>query len=419
MSAFCRDCLTEADDTQKRCRACGSPRLLRHNELFQLSMAHLDCDAFYAAVEKRDAPEIRDKPVIIGGGKRGVVSTCCYIARIRGVHSAMPMFKALEACPEAIVIRPDMAKYARVARDVRARMESLTPLVEPLSLDEAFMDLSGTERLHGMPPAKALARLAQEIERDVGITVSIGLSHNKFLAKVASDLNKPRGFAVIGKAETLDFLRDRPVTTIFGVGKSFARKLAGDGITRIGQLQTMPERELVRRYGRMGFHLARLANGEDSRRVDPDGPARTISTETTFAVDIARHTELAKILWRLSETLSARAKKAEIGGRVVTLKLKSRDFKLETRRRSLDAPTQLAARIYDVAHDLLTASKEGPAYRLIGVGLSELAPADACDEADLFKRTDGRAAAAERAMDHVRGKFGTEAIKKGRALRDT
>ncbi len=200
---FCRDCLTPQTAIAKRCAVCGSPRLLHHPELYRLHVAHIDCDAFYAAVEKRDNPELRDKPVIVGGGKRGVVSTACYIARIRGVRSAMPMFKALEACPDAVVVPPDMEKYVRVGREIRTMMQALTPLVEPISIDEAFLDLAGTEKLHGLPPALVLARFARDVEREVGVTVSVGLSYAKFLAKVASDFNKPRGFAVIGEAEAV------------------------------------------------------------------------------------------------------------------------------------------------------------------------------------------------------------------------
>ena len=230
---FCRDCLSRQHGPVSRCAACGSPRLARHDELYALHVAHIDCDAFYAAVEKRDRPELRDRPVIIGGGKRGVVSTACYIARINGVRSAMPMFKALEACPEAVVIKPDMEKYVSVGRQVRAMMQALTPLVEPVSIDEAFLDLAGTERLHGLPPALVLARFSRDVEKEIGISVSAGLSYCKFLAKVASDFRKPRGFSIIGRAEAVGFLAEQPVTLIWGVGKAFAAVLERDGIRPI------------------------------------------------------------------------------------------------------------------------------------------------------------------------------------------
>ena len=264
---FCRDCMALQSSDALRCERCGSPRLARHPELYRLHLAHIDCDAFYAAVEKRDNPALKDKPLIIGGGKRGVVSTACYIARIKGVRSAMPMFKALEACPEAVVIPPDMEKYVRVGREVRAMMQALTPLVEPLSIDEAFLDLSGTERLHGRPPAMVLADFAKNVEKEIGITVSAGLSYCKFLAKVASDFRKPRGFSVIGEAEALGFLAEQPVTLIWGVGKAFAATLERDGIRMIGQLQKLERADLMRRYGSMGDRLYHLSRGQDERMV--------------------------------------------------------------------------------------------------------------------------------------------------------
>src|SRR3954447_18378589 len=249
---FCRDCRGDAQDRVSRCPACGSPRLLRHPELDAPAIAHVDCDAFYATIEKRDDPTLADKPVIVGGGQRGVVLTCCYLARTYGVRSAMPMFEARRLCPHASVVRPNMEKYAGVGRQVRALMRDLTPLVEPVSIDEAFMDLSGTQRLHGMSAAKSLAGFAQEVERALGITVSIGLSCNKFLAKIASDLDKPRGFAVLGGTEAAAFLAERPVSLIFGVGKVTQARLAKDGLRRIGDLVRTGETELIRRYGAEG-----------------------------------------------------------------------------------------------------------------------------------------------------------------------
>ena len=210
--------------------SCGSPRLVRHPELAHLAIAHVDCDAFYAAIEKRDNPALRDKPLIVGGGHRGVVATACYIARTYGVRSAMPMFEARRLCPHAEVVRPDMAKYAAAGREVRARMLDLTPLVEPLSIDEAFLDLSGTARLHGLAPAKTLARFAKRVEAEIGITVSIGLSHNKFLAKVASDLDKPRGFSVLGAGEAAAFLAPEARHLHLGGRQSHGRELGARGL---------------------------------------------------------------------------------------------------------------------------------------------------------------------------------------------
>ncbi|WP_075217518.1 DNA polymerase IV [Mongoliimonas terrestris] len=409
----CRDCLTPAPAEGRRCAACGSPRLLRHPELAALSIAHVDCDAFYAAIEKRDDPSLTDKPVIIGGGRRGVVSTCCYIARIEGVRSAMPMFKALKACPNAVVIKPDMEKYARVGREVRQMMLDLTPLVEPLSIDEAFLDLSGTERLHGGIPAVTLARFARRVEREIGITVSVGLAPNKFLAKIASDLDKPRGFTVIGRAEAAAFLAPRPVTTIWGVGAAFSAKLAGDGIRTVGDLQGKSAADLARRYGAMGLRLAKLAHGVDDRKVDPTSKRKSVGAETTFDDDLAALADLRPILRRLSEKVAARLKALHIAGRSVTLKLKTQDFRIVTRSRTLADPTQLADRIFQAADDLLAKEPPGPKYRLIGVQVAELEGDRLADPADLVDPGAARKAAAERAMDSVRAKFGVKAVETG------
>ncbi|WP_150496777.1 DNA polymerase IV [Roseibium aquae] len=411
--ALCRDCGHRPAAGKARCPACGSPRLVSHPELDQLTIAHLDCDAFFAAIEKRDNPELADRPVIVGGGQRGVVSTCCYIARIYGVRSAMPMFKALEACPDAVVIKPDMEKYVRAGKQIRERMQALTPLVEPLSIDEAFLDLTGTERLHHASAAEVLARLVRDIESEVGITASVGLAPNKFLAKVASDLEKPRGFSVIGAGEAKEFLARQPVGLIWGVGKVFQRKLAADGIKSIGQLQLMDPSDLARRYGAMGLRLAQLASGDDDRHVSPERGAKSISSETTFSSDIADLQTLRPILRELSEKVSARLKKAELSGRGITLKLKTADFKTITRSRHLADPTQLADRIFRTGGELLAPECDGRRFRLIGIGVGDLEPAAHADPLDLVDQQAGRRQKAERAMDTLKDKFGASAVELG------
>ena len=389
-----------------------------HDELWDLSIAHMDCDAFYASVEKRDNPELRDKPVIIGGGKRGVVSTACYIARIRGVRSAMPMFQALKLCPDAVVVRPRMEAYAEASRAVRALMDELTPQIEPLSLDEAFLDLTGTARLHGAPPAIMLARLAKRMKEELGLSGSIGLSHNKFLAKVASDLDKPRGFSVIGRAETVNFLKPKPVRLIWGIGPATQASLDKAGIHTIGDLHRWEKDQLTERFGQTGERLFHLARGEDFRRISPNAPVKSISKETTFFEDTSDPDVLDGHLWRLSEQVSARAKAKDKAGRVVTLKLKTKAFKTITKRQSLHQPTQMADTIYRVARSLYDAAGNTGPFRLIGVGISDLTAAqDADREGDLLDPDAGRRANAERATDKIRAKFGTDAIKKGRALR--
>lgn len=411
---LCRDCLSlQKTQTSRRCHACGSPRLIRHKELYRLSLAHVDCDAFYASVEKRDNPDLRDKPLIVGGGKRGVVSTACYLARIHGVRSAMPMFKALEACPDAVVIKPNMEKYARVGREVRQMMRDLTPLVEPISIDEAFLDLSGTERLHKAPPAVVLARFSKRVENEIGITASIGLSYCKYLAKLASDLEKPRGFSVIGEAEALDFLRDKPVGMIWGVGKAFAAKLESDGIRTIGQLQTMEEGALMKAYGTMGQRLYRLSRGQDSRKVEPDHDMKSVSAETTFNTDLSAAGDLVPVLRALSEKVSRRLKAGEIAGRTIVLKLKTQDFKLRTRNRQLGDPTQLADRIFRTGLQLLEKEMDGTRFRLLGIGVSDLSPSDRADPPDLVDIQATKRAVAESAIDRLRNKFGLNAVETG------
>ncbi len=417
MSALCRDCLTSFAGGA-RCPACRSPRVLTHPELTSLSIAHMDCDAFYASVEKRDNPDLRDKPVIVGGGQRGVVSTACYLARIHGVRSAMPMFQALKLCPEAVVVKPRMAVYAEASRAIRAMMEALTPAVEPLSLDEAFLDLTGTERLHGAPPAVLLARLVRRMEEELGLTGSVGLSHNKFLAKIASDLDKPRGFSVIGRAETATFLTPHPVRIIWGVGTATQAALEAAGIRRIADLLRWDRADLVARFGHMGERLYHLARGEDHRRVNRDEKLKSISKETTFFEDTADADILDGHLWRLSEQVADRAKAKGLAGRVVVLKLKRGDFQLISRRHSLNEPTQLTDRIYRAARALLgQAGARGP-FRLIGVGIADLAPeAEADLSGDLLDPQAAKRAGAERAADAIRARFGRAAIIKGRALR--
>ncbi len=389
--------------------------MVRHAELGALTIAHLDCDAFYASVEKRDRPELRDRPVIVGGGKRGVVTTACYIARTYGARSAMPMFKALKLCPEAVVIKPDFAKYQAESRRIMAVLRRLTPLVQPLSLDEAWLDLAGTERLNGGPPAWILARTQAEIERETGLTVSIGLASNKFLAKIASDLDKPRGFAVLG-AEAPVFLADKPVGILPGVGPVFVRSLNAAGFSTVGQLANADPRRLADAFGPGGLRLQQLARGQDAREVDPDGLRKSISAENTFNDDLERLTDLEDELWPLCEKVAERARRGETAGRVVTLKLRTADFRILTRRRTLGAPTQTARVLFAVARELLKGEVDGRRFRLIGVGLSGFV--DGAGEALLFDpQNEGRARSTETAVDKLRARFGRAAVFTGRALK--
>jgi len=417
MPALCRDCLTTFS-AGSRCPSCHSPRVVAHAELYDLTIAHMDCDAFYASVEKRDNPALRNKPVIVGGGRRGVVTTACYIARIHGVRSAMPMFKALQLCPEAVIVKPRFEAYVAASREIRAMMEDLTPAIEPLSLDEAFLDLSGTQTLHGAPPAVMLAGLVRRMERELRLSGSIGLSHNKFLAKIASDLDKPRGFSVIAKADTDAFLRGKPVGIIWGVGAAARAQLERAGIVTIDDLLRWDRADLVARFGSMGLRLHDLARGQDARAVSPDRAVKSISKETTFDADLSDPDLLEGHLWRLAEQVSARAKARGLAGRVVTLKLKRADHRSLTRRHALDTPTALTDTIWRTAQPLLAgAVNEGP-FRLIGVGISELVADDGTGFAlDLLDQGAAKRAEAERTIDRLRDRFGPDAVIKGRSLR--
>jgi len=421
--AICRSCAARftipAGIKRLTCPECGRNRILHHPELYSLHMAHIDCDAFYAAVEKRDNPDLASKPVIIGGEHRGVVSTACYIARMNGVRSAMPMFKAKKLCPDAVVLKPRMRVYQQVGRQIKEKYYNLTPLVQPLSIDEAFLDLEGTERLHGMPPAALLAKLTTEIEDEIGVSVSVGLAPNKFLAKLASDMNKPRGFTVIGVADTLETLAALPITRIYGIGAKTAQKLKKDGLTQIHQLQAMEEAPLIRKYGEIGQRLYRLSRGIDNRPVTTHSKTKSVSSERTLACDLADYQALEDKLWSISETVASDLKRKQLAGLTITLKLKTSMHRIVTRSRTLEAPTQLADIIFETSRDMLRPLTDGTPYRLIGVGLSQFRPLIEADQPDLVEPKRTKRANAERAMDKLKDRFGKTTIKKGRSVAPT
>ncbi len=392
--------------------------IISHPELLALNIAHMDCDSFYASVEKRDCPELIDKPVIIGGGRRGVVSTACYVARIRGVHSAMPMYRALKLCPDAVVIRPRMKLYAEISLQIRKMMLELTPAVEPISLDEAFLDLGGTQRLHKKPPAVLLAELTNRIKTELGLTGSIGLSHNKFLAKVASDLNKPNGFSIIGKQETEKFLFNKPVNILWGVGAGTKEKLEAMGIKTLSDLLRWEESDFVRKFGTSGKRLKALASGKDNRRVMAERLIKSISNETTFGKDILNHEILIGHLWRMCEKVSDRAKSREIAGKVGVIKLKTEKHRLITRRLTFKEPTNMADRLFNALEPLLKNEIKEVKFRLLGVTLTNLCDQKYADlTGDLLDPNAQNRQKAELATDKIRRKFGVNAIIKGRSLR--
>ncbi len=415
-TAICRDCTREspAPTVEQRCPVCDSPRLIEHGEIRELSIAHLDCDSFYASVEKRDNPELIDKPVLVGGRERGVVLAACYVARRYGIRSAMPMRTALARCPDAVVVKPNMKKYAEAGRAIRAMMQGITPKVEPISIDEAFLDLTGTDAVHGTYPARTLVSLVRDIESTVGVTVSVGLSYNKFLSKVASDLEKPRGFSILGRSNAVPFLTDKPVSLLWGVGPSLERKLNRDGIFRIGQLRDIAEKQLVARYGAIGSRLSRFAFGQDHRPVNSDQAQKSISAETTFGSDTSDAGDLLSKLLPLCEKVGRSLREKNLAAHSITLKLKTSEFRIITRSRRLARPTQLAADLFAVARPLVERETNGRKFRLIGIGTKDLEAAT-INEQDLFGLRPQEAL--EAAVEDVRQRFGDRVINTGRVVR--
>ena len=409
--SLCRDC--GASPAGAAC-TCGSRRIVRHPELLTLGIAHVDCDAFFASVEKRDRPELAGRPVLVGGGTRGVVTAACYVARLSGVRSAWPMFKALKACPDAVVIRPDFTKYAAAAWQIRALMGTLTPLVMPLSIDEAVLDLRGTEALHGMPPAAALARFARLVESEVGITISIGLAPNRLLAKLAAGRDKPRGFAVLG-SDAAAVLASEPVRTLPGIGPALERRLVARGITHLMHLQALDDRAALA-LGKDGPSLVRRARGQDDRPVQLGGETKSVSAETTFDTDVTDLPTLERHLWRMAEKLARRLREKDLAAGGVVLKLKTARFTSRTRAQRLPGATALPDRLFDAARALLAREADGTAFRLVGLGASPLANAQDADRPDLADPGVARQVAAQRAVDTLRGRFGESVIGKGRGI---
>ena len=414
--SVCRECFKTFNIKKEFCDKCYSVNIISNDEIEDLNIAHVDCDAFYASIEKRDNPNYKNNPLIIGGGKRGVVATACYIARTKGVKSAMPMFKALKLCPEAIIIRPNMQKYKIASYKINKLMKEMTPLVEPLSLDEAFLDLSGTSRLHKKIPAVLLAELSKKIIKEVGISVSIGLSYNKFLAKICSDIDKPRGFSIINKEEAPNYLQDKPVELLWGVGKTLKHKLNNDGIKTIGQIKEMKLNEVITKYGAIGSHIYKLSNAEDDRVIKPFRKVKSISHETTFEKDTNDEVFLKKTLWDLCEKVSNRSKNKGLGGNTINLKIKTKNFKLISRSITIDEPTQIAEIIFQAAKLLLLREINTNKFRLLGVGLSNLKEAEICDLYDLINIDSNKDKKIEFAMDSIRSRFGINLIKKGRSI---
>ena len=375
-------------------------------------------DAFYASVEQRDRPELRGRPVIVGGvGNRGVVCAASYEARPFGVHSAMPIATARRLCPQGVFLPVRMRHYAAISRSIRDLLLSFTPLVEPLSLDEAFLDVQGCTGLFG--PAPRIARtLKDRIKQETGLIASVGVAPNKFLAKLASDLGKPDGLVVIPADGVATFLEPLPVGRIWGVGAKAEKKLHAFGVRTIGQLAALPEAALVNQFGAMGRHISRLARGHDERTVVPDREAKSISTETTFAQDIGDRATLRAWLLDLTDHLASRLRHADVRTRTIDLKIRSSDFRTRHRTQALDQATNATDMIWKAAMELFNRgiTDDVLPLRLLGVGASRLAPGSHV-QGDLFAAPQQeRQKALDETVDAIRGQFGDDAIQRGALL---
>jgi DNA polymerase-4 len=385
----------------------------------QPTIIHADMDAFYASVEQRDNPELRGKPVIVGGSpeSRGVVSAASYEAREFVVHSAMPTAHAKRRCPHGVFLPVRMEKYQEVSRQLRLVFEQFTPLIAPLALDEAFMDVTGSLRLFGSP-SEIGWKIKHEVKEQTELIVSIGIAPNKFLAKLASDLSKPDGLLEIAEEEKLEFLGKLEVSRLWGVGKKTAKVLEEFGIRTVEQLRRVPVEVLKRRIGIVAEHLAQLAHGEDSRQVVPDHEAKSIGSECTFANDIASIEQLEPVALAHSEDVAARLRSCGLTAKTVTLKVKFADFTLTTRSSTLDVATDRTDIIATTANDLLHNHNKlpGPSVRLLGVSVSQLSSHGERQLSLFDSEEDAKRRELDRTVDQIRKKMGQDKIKRGRLL---
>ena len=374
------------------------------------TILHIDMDAFYAAIEQLDNPALRGRPVIVGGGTRGVVSTASYEARPFGVHSAMPIFQARRLCPHGIFLPVRMERYQEVSAQIMALLHRVTPAVEQVSVDEAYLDLTGTERLHG-PPVDVARTIKDQIARDTGLTCSIGIAPNKFLAKIASDWKKPDGLTVIEEDQIEGFLKNLPVDKLPGVGKKALQTLKDLGITRTGDLARFPGDILIRKFGKFGRRLVELAQGIDPSEVLCEGEPKSISSEDTLPEDTDNLTLLGNYIAVQAGTVGRRLRQYGLKGRTVTLKLKYSNFHLLTRSHTMEDATQSTKAIRDVALELLKKEKLVSKIRLIGVGVSHFDRGT--EQLHLFQDLDEKQRRLDTAVDKVSERFGRDILKRG------
>jgi len=380
---------------------------------------HVDMDAFYASVEERENPELVGKPLIVGGTSegRGVVAAANYAVRKFGVHSAMPTSTALRLCPQAIVVRPRLDFYAAVSGQIREILHRFTPLVEPLSLDEAFVDVTGSEPLFG-PSAEIGRRIKREIHESTRLVASVGVAPNKFLAKIASDLEKPDGFVVVDSAGVQDFLDPLPVGRLWGVGRVTGGILDRLGIRSIGDVRKASLAILQQHFGKAGDHLWQLAHGIDERRVIPDREAKSISHETTFAVDIDDREVLRAWLVELAEQVGSRLRRHNLRGRTVEIKIRLADFHTITRAKTLPEPTDITGEIRRTAVELFEgcSAAAGRRIRLLGVGVSGLDGGFHTQKSLFPDEGQFKQSQLDEAADQIRGRFGPKALHRASGM---
>jgi DNA polymerase-4 len=380
---------------------------------------HLDMDAFYASVEVLDDPSLTGKPVIVGGSKeRGVVTSASYEARPFGIHSAQPMATAMRLCPHGVFLPGRMARYQEVSQAIFEIFRRFTPLVEPLSIDEGFLDVTGCRRLFGNAE-----RIAGEIKRlvreEVGLTVSAGIASTKFVAKIASDLGKPDGLVCVAHEKTQAFLEPLPITRLWGVGAVTFKSLKRMGVTTIGDLSRVPGERLRKEFGKHGEHLHLLSRGIDPRPVETRRPVKSMGAEETFPEDLSREETLKRELLSLATKLARRLRRHDLNGKTVTLKVKYSDFELVTRSATLDTPTDDAARVYATCCELLEKTKAGKKpVRLLGIYLSRLASGTPAGQMSLLEDEEGRERRQQlhAALDDLAERFGEHAVVPGTLL---
>ena len=384
----------------------------------ETKIIHIDMDAFYASVEQRDQPSLRGRPVIVGGSaeKRGVVSAASYEARAWGVHSAMPTSQATKLCPQGIFLPVRMDRYREVSEEIFRLLETYTPLIEALSLDECFLDVTGSERMFG--PALEIARqIKKNILEATGLTASAGIAPNKFLAKIASDLKKPDGLVEVKPERIQEFLRDLPISKLWGVGKATEQVLKEMGIFRIGQLSAFPPAAIEKKLGKFGLELIDLARGKDDRAVIPRSDPKSMSQEETFTPDLTDLSTMKKFLLAQAEQVGRQLRQERLKGATVHLKVRYPDFTQVTRSATLAAPTDQGLQIYQTALGLLSKTeviKKGA--RLLGVGVSNLRPPHFSEQLSLFDSQKVRMERSMQAVDRIWDKYGFDAIKRASLL---